>query len=203
MSKPNSISAPSNRPESSEFQQDALPHLGALYGAAMRMCRHPSQAEDLVQETMLRAWEKWHQFRNGTNCRAWLFRILTNTFINGCRRRKKEREVLAAERDARLGSRFYSRESARLWADPEKSFAQRSLSPVVEGAIKELNPEFRAVVVLVDLEGFSYREVAEMIACPIGTVMSRLFRARRALRETLTDVAATYGIGLTPDELAA
>jgi len=185
------------------FQEDAVPHLKALYGAAMKMCRHPSAAEDLVQETMLRAWEKWHQFSSGTNCRAWLFRILTNTFINGCRRRKKEREILAAERDARLGSRFYSRESVRLWADPERSLAQRSLSPVVERAIAGLTPEFRVVLVLVDLEGFSYREVAEMVCCPIGTVMSRLFRARRGLREALTEVAATYGIGLNPDELAA
>lgn len=196
-------SQPSSRPDPRGFNKDALPHLSALYGAAMRMCRHPSQAEDLVQETMLRAWEKWHQFSRGTNCRAWLFRILTNTFINGCRRRTKEREILAAERDARLGSRFYSRESVRLWADPERSFNQRSLSPAVEHAIRGLSPEFRAVVVLVDLEGFSYREVAEMVSCPIGTVMSRLFRARRALRESLTEVAATYGIGLNPDELAA
>lgn len=190
-------------PRKQEFDRDAMTHLDSLYGAALRMTRQPAEAEDLVQETVMRAWQKWHQFRQGTNCRAWMLRILTNTFINHCRRRAKEREILTAERGGRLGARFFSRESSRAWADPEHGYAQRTLSPAVESALAELRPEFRAVVVLADLQELSYREIAHIIDCPIGTVMSRLFRARRALRERLETHAASYGIGPAADEIAA
>ncbi len=180
------------------FREEALQHLDALYGTALRLTRHAEQAEDLVQETVLRAWQKWHQFQRGTNCRAWMLRILTNTFINGYRRRVKEREILEAERSGRHAERFYSRESTRSWASPEAGFERRHLSPTVVAALDQLRPEFRAVVVLADLQDMSYREIAEVIGCPIGTVMSRLFRARRALRAELTDHAAAFGIGLQP-----
>lgn len=176
------------------YERDALVHLNALYGAALRYTRTHAEAEDLVQETVLRAWHKWHQFEAGTNCKAWLFRILTNTFINGYRRRVKEREILEAELLGRHGERFFSRQSAQRWGDPELGFEAQNLSPVVERALGELPINFRTVVVLADLQNFSYREIAEIADCPIGTVMSRLFRARRLLQASLREHAASYGI---------
>lgn len=176
------------------FDREALVHLDALYGAALRLTRRPTEAEDLVQDTILRAWKKWDQFKQGTNCRAWLFRILTNTFINGYRRRTKEREILEAEHQGRLSDRFFSRDQVRAWADPERGYEHGHLSPIVQEALESLKPDFRTVVVLADLEGFAYKEIAEMVDCPIGTVMSRLFRARRALRGRLQEHAEAYGI---------
>lgn len=182
--------------EREAFRETALGHLDALYGTALRLTRHPAEAEDLVQETILRAWQKWHQFEAGTNCRAWLFRILTNTFINGYRRRTKEREVLDGEREGRHADRFFCHDDARRWSDPERGFESRNLSPTVQDALDSLRPEFRTVVVLSDLQDFSYREIADIVGCPIGTVMSRLFRARRALQRSLRGHAAAFGIGL-------
>ena len=176
------------------YERDALVHLSALYGAALRYTRTHAEAEDLVQETVLRAWHKWHQFEAGTNCKAWLFRILTNTFINSYRRRVKEREILEAELLGRHGERFFSRQSAHRWGDPELGFEAHNLSPVVERALGELPVNFRTVVVLADLQSFSYKEIAEIVGCPIGTVMSRLFRARRLLQASLREHAASYGI---------
>ena len=178
------------------FQRDALIHLNALYGAALRFTRSPAEAEDLVQETTLRAWRKWHQFEDGTNCKAWLFRILTNTFINGYRRRTKEREILENEQRGCHGERFFSRASANRWGDPEQGYHDHNLSPVVERALADLPVNFRTVVVLADLQNFSYKEIAEIVGCPIGTVMSRLFRARRALQDVLREHASSYGIAV-------
>ncbi|MDP6944230.1 MAG: sigma-70 family RNA polymerase sigma factor [Myxococcota bacterium] len=171
-------------------------HLNALYGAALRFTRSPAEAEDLVQETTLRAWRKWHQFEDGTNCKAWLFRILTNTFINGYRRRTKEREILENEQRGCHGERFFSRASAKRWGDPEQGYHDHNLSPVVERALADLPVNFRTVVVLADLQNFSYKEIAEIVGCPIGTVMSRLFRARRALQDVLREHASSYGIAV-------
>lgn len=176
------------------FRREALVHLDALYGTALRYTRSREAAEDLVQETVLRGWKKWHQFEEGTNCRAWLFRILTNTFINGYRRRTKEREILEAERGGRLADRFFSVGAAKRWADPEVGYADRNLSPGVLSALDALRPDFRTVVVLADLQDFSYREIAEIVGCPIGTVMSRLFRARKTLQAALVEHAHAYGI---------
>ncbi|MCB9727672.1 MAG: sigma-70 family RNA polymerase sigma factor [Deltaproteobacteria bacterium] len=178
------------------FRSEALVHLDALYGTALRYTRNREAAEDLVQETILRGWKKWHQFQEGTNCKAWLFRILTNTFINGYRRRTKEREILDAQRSGRLAERFFSVGAATRWADPEVGYADRNLSPRVLDALDALRPDFRTVVVLADLQDFSYREIAEIVGCPIGTVMSRLFRARKALQAALADHARDYGIGV-------
>ena len=182
------------------FRSEALVHLDALYGTALRYTRNREAAEDLVQETILRGWKKWHQFQEGTNCKAWLFRILTNTFINGYRRRTKEREILDAQRSGRLAERFFSVGAATRWADPEVGYADRNLSPRVLDALDALRPDFRTVVVLADLQDFSYREIAEIVGCPIGTVMSRLFRARKALQAALADHARDYGIGVAVPE---
>ncbi len=176
------------------FEAQALVHLDTLYGAALRLARDQAQAEDLVQEAVLRAWQNWHQFTDGTNCRAWLLRILTNTFINGYRRKSKEREILDHEQEGGYGDRFFCRDAARRWACPEHGFNRRNLSPTVVGALADLKPEFRDVVVLSDLRGLAYKEIAELIGCPIGTVMSRLFRARRALRDRLRDHARQFGL---------
>ncbi len=176
------------------FEAQALVHLDTLYGAALRLTRDPARAEDLVQDAVLRAWQSWHQFTAGTNCRAWLMRILTNTFVNGYRRRTKEREILDNEQSGSYGDRFFCRDAARRWASPEAGFARRNLSATVERALATLKPQLRAVVILSDLEGHAYKEIAEIIGCPIGTVMSRLFRARRALRKTLRDHARQFGL---------
>ena len=180
------------------FAHHALPHLDALYGAALRFTKIQASAEDLVQETMLRAYQSWHQFDPATNCRAWLFRILSNSFINGYRRRTKEREVLEGEHCDTHGARFFSRDTINTWAHPETAFLQRHLSPTVQTALASLRTEFRMVVELSDLQGFSYREIAEMLGIPLGTVMSRLFRARQALRAKLEDHARQFGINVQP-----
>lgn len=176
------------------FEAQALVHLDELYGAALRMTRNPPQAEDLVQETVLRAWKNWHRFREGTNCRAWVFRIMVNTFINGYRRRRTEREFLEQRRGGTLADRHYVREANERWSNPERGYMQRHLSPVVREALEDLRPDFRTVVVLADLRDFTYREIAEIVGCPIGTVMSRLFRARRSLRKVLADHARASGL---------
>lgn len=185
------------------FETLALPHLDALYGAAMRFTRSPASAEDLVQETMLRAYQCWHQFDPNTNCRAWLFRILSNSFINGWRRRTKEREVLEGEHLGVHGDRFFCRDAASTWTHPEHAYFERNLSSTVTDALAALKPEFRVIVELSDLQGFSYREIADTLEIPIGTVMSRLFRARQALRGKLQDHARQFGLSLDHMSMAA
>jgi RNA polymerase sigma-70 factor (ECF subfamily) len=178
-----------------DFERLALPHVPSLRRLASRLVRDPDGSEDLVQDALIRAWSHWHQFDPATNCRAWLSRILTTTFINGYRRRKKEREILAAERAGALGDRFTSSEATRRWSEPEQAFLDRHLSRPVTEALASLRPEFRAVVTLSDLMELPYRDVAETLEIPIGTVMSRLFRARQALRRELAGHARAFGLG--------
>jgi len=176
------------------FEEQALPHLDDLYGTALRMTRDPRQAEDLVQDTYLRAYTYFDRFTAGTNCRAWLFRILHNTFINGYRRRLRERSLLDPAQEVRIHDNFVS-ESAILYArDPEGQLQGNLLSEVVTRSLEELPPEFRMTVVLSDLQDFSYKEIAAVLDCPVGTVMSRLFRGRRLLREKLLQHAQEQGI---------
>jgi len=182
--------------EERQFQAQAMGHLDELYGAALRMTRNPTQAEDLVQEAVLRAWKNWDRFRQGTNCRAWMFRILVNTFINGYRRKRTEREFQESKSRGTVADKHQLRWNNEVWSDPETSYMHRSLSPTVQDALDKLKPDFRTVVVLADLQDFAYKEIAEIIGCPIGTVMSRLFRARRALREMLEDHARASGLAL-------
>lgn len=179
-----------------EFKRQALCYLDELYGAALRMTRNPTEAEDLVQEATLRGWKNWDRFNQGTNCRAWMFRILVNTFINGYRRRRTEREFVDRKAGGTVADRNQLRWNNENWSNPEISYLQRSLSPTVQDALDQLKPDFRTVVVLADLQDFAYKEIAEIIGCPIGTVMSRLFRARRALREMLEDHARDQGLRL-------
>ncbi len=182
-----------------EFEDEALPHLDALYGVALRLTRNPRDAEDLVQDALLRAYRYWHKFERGTNCKAWLFKILTNTFINRYHRARRDREHLASVAaqvvdDEAATQDILSHEVAEASRDPEGAVASRLLSDDVVRALETLPAEFRLAVLLCDVEEFSYKEIAEIMDCPVGTVMSRLFRGRRILQRTLHDYAVEQGI---------
>lgn len=189
----------SRRKRRSEFEQTALPHLDGLYGAAYRLTRNPRDAEDLVQDAMLRAYRFWDTFQKDSNCKAWLFRILTNTFINSYQKKKRSREVInqaAAEQETTDGVLVHERASNM--RDPQELLLDRTLSDDVARALEALPPDFRIAVVLCDVQGFSYKEIAEIVDCPVGTVMSRLHRGRRLLKKALHDFAVAEGI-LKPD----
>ncbi|MCB9557681.1 MAG: sigma-70 family RNA polymerase sigma factor [Deltaproteobacteria bacterium] len=170
------------------FEQQALIHRKDLYAVALRYARNHGDAEDLVQETMMRALSAWDRFKPGTNCRAWLFRILTNSFINECRRLTRERRWVNA------GDPVISPVRRRAAADPESVFVDGMLADEVHHALAALAPEFRQVVTLADLRGLSYRQIAKQLDCPLGTVMSRLYRARRQLESQLGDYAKEAGV---------
>lgn len=176
------------------FEQEALPHLDDLFGMALRLTRDSRDAEDLVQEACLRAYTRFAQFRSGTNCRAWLFRIVMNTFINGYRRRVKEREILDRYESGEPAERFYSPESQERFANPEARLQQTKVSDELRAALDDIPEDFRTVVLLADVHEFSYREIATIMETPIGTVMSRLFRGRRLLRQKLWRYALEQGI---------
>lgn len=177
-----------------EFEALTLPHIDELYATAIRLTKNDKDAEDLVQDTYLKAYNYFHQFQKGTNCRAWLFKILTNTFINAYRRRVKEREILDRADEGQLSHVFFSRESLQRFVSPDNDSIRTALSDDVQEALAELPNDFRMVVELADLQDFSYKEIASIMDTPIGTVMSRLFRGRRLLRKRLHDFARREGI---------
>ena len=177
-----------------EFEALALSHLDPLYSAALRLTKNDRDAEDLVQDTCMRAFRFFDKFERGTNMKAWLFKILTNTFINRYRRKVKERNVVeGSERDA-VHERFISRDATDFAANPEQYLFDRLLSDDVLRAIDGLPIDFRLVVILADLQEFSYKEIAEILDCPVGTVMSRLFRGRKLLQKTLREYALGQGV---------
>lgn len=181
-------------PELQEFEKVALIHIDELYATALRYTKSEKDAEDLVQETFLKAYTNFHRYEQGTNCRAWLFTILTNTFINRFRRKKKEREILNADDLRNVEQNFIDRERAEFYQNPEKGALFRTFSTDMKTALASLPEEFRTVVVLADLNDFSYKEIAHILDVPVGTVMSRLFRGRKLMRRNLVDVAYERGI---------
>lgn len=162
-----------------EFEEVALPYINSLYHMALRMTRNTQDAEDLVQETYLKAYRFFHRFQKGTNCKAWLFKILNNTYINSYRKRVKEPKI-----ESISDNPFY--ETPETILDVEEELIKRITQQEIKEALGKLPEEFRSVVILSDLEGFSYKEISEILDCPIGTVMSRLHRGRSRLKEILS-----------------
>ncbi len=189
------MSALSIRKERARFEETVLPHANALYGSAYRLTRNAGDAEDLVQETLLRAYRFWHSYTEGSNCKAWLFKILSNTFINSYQRKKRSGEILnaaVAEQESTDGVLIHAKSLNQL--TPEELMVQQSLSEDVERALAAIPKDFRIAVVLCDVEGFSYKEISEILECPVGTVMSRLYRGRRLLQTELRDFAFSQGL---------
>lgn len=171
----------------SEFETITIPHLDALYNTALRLTKNESDAEDLLQETYMKAFRFFHRFEPGTHIKAWLFKILTNTFINHYRKQQRDREVLEDWDWEQLSH------PETVPQDLEEQILDRFISSHVVDALAKIPVEFRMVVVLADLEEFSYKEIAEIVGCPIGTVMSRLYRGRRLLRKMLREFAVEQG----------
>jgi RNA polymerase sigma-70 factor (ECF subfamily) len=183
-------------PEDKErFRQDALPLLDSLYAAALRMTRNPADAEDLVQETMLRAYRAFDRFEPGTNLKAWLFRILTNAYINVYRKRQREPQKVSSDdlEEFDLYQELKDHDS-QFPSSPESIVLDRLVDSDIIEALDDLPEQFRMAVLLSDLEGFTYAEMAEIMDVPLGTVMSRLHRGRKALQKRLWELARDRGI---------
>lgn len=176
------------------FEAEFLPNLPALMSMATRLTGTRAEAEDLVQDTLLKAYRSRKQYRVGTNPRAWLLAILRNTFLNGYRRRNLERRVFDGPDTEALAPGWIGASSLRAMRDPHSGALHRMLEAPLLAAIDELPPEFKMTVQLADIEELSYREIAESMGCPIGTVMSRLHRGRRWLRARLLQQAETLGL---------
>ncbi len=175
------------------FEEMVAQHLDSLYAAALRLTRNREDAEDLLQETLLKAWRSFHTFEEGTNARAWLFRILMNAHIDRYRKATREPEVSDVEDvgEFYLYTKVQESEQLREVGDPEK-LLEGIMEQEVREALESLPEYFRSVVILADLQGFSYKEIADILGIPVGTVMSRLFRGRRLLQKKLWDYVRTH-----------
>lgn len=181
-------------PPAERFERDALPLLDQLYGAAMKMTRKPQDAQDLVQDTYLKAYAAFDSFTEGTNLKAWLYRIMTNTYINGYRRRQREPHLGTVDEleDWQMGGAESTTAMSSRSAEAEA--IDRTPDSVVTRALNALPEDFRMAVYLADVEGFSYQEIADIVDVPIGTVMSRLHRGRGRLRTALREYAGEQGL---------
>jgi RNA polymerase sigma-70 factor, ECF subfamily len=179
------------------FQEQALPFMDQLYGAAMRMTKNPADAADLVQETFVKAFAAFEQFEQGTNLKAWLYRILTNTFINQYRKNQRNPYQGALEEleDWQLGGAESATSTTGRSAEAEA--IDRMPASAVKDALQEIPEDFRLAVYLADVEGFAYQEIADIMKTPVGTVMSRLHRGRRQLRDKLADYAKERGYAIS------
>ncbi len=178
------------------FHKEAMPHADALYGAGLRLTRSPRDAEDLVQDTLLKAYTHFDRYQPGTNCKAWLFKILTNTFINRYRKKQRERVYLADDLDSRpIAERVESRPVSEYEYREESvdDRVERLFGDEVGAALNAVPIDFRLAVIYADVYDFSYKECADILDVPIGTVMSRLYRGRRLLRSQLAEYATRNG----------
>ena len=180
------------------FEEQALPFLDQLYGAGMRMTRNPADAQDLVQETFVKAFSAFRSYRQGTNLKAWLYRILTNTYINSYR--KKQRDPYKGSTDDleewQLGDAQSTTSYSRISRSAEAEAIDHLPDSTVKDALQSIPEDFRLAVYLADVEGFAYQEIADIMRTPVGTVMSRLHRGRRLLRDRLTEYAEERGIAM-------
>jgi RNA polymerase sigma-70 factor (ECF subfamily) len=176
------------------FEAEVRPHLDSLYSTALRLTRSPVDAEDLVQDTLVRAYRFYDRFEAGTNFKAWLLRIQMNAFVNRYRRAARERQVFEGPMAVPVGEGVMSRSTMRGLVDPVGDAQRRIIAQEINRAFEELSDDGRAMVLLADVEELSYKEIAEVIGCPIGTVMSRLHRARKQLQSSLQQHAAQLGI---------
>jgi RNA polymerase sigma-70 factor (ECF subfamily) len=176
------------------FERDVLPLLPNLYAAALRMTRDPTDAEDLVQDTYLRAFRGFAGFTEGTNLKAWLYRILTNSFINTYRKKQRQPQTVEGPDDMDEWYLFDKLGGRNVELSAETEVLDKIPDEAVKGALESLPENFRLPVLLADVEGFSYKEIAEIMDTPIGTVMSRLHRGRKALQKALWDTAKERGL---------
>lgn len=185
------------------FEEQALPFMDQLYGAALRMTRNPADAQDLVQETYVKAFAAFKQFQQGTNLKAWLYRILTNTFINSYRKKQRQpyQGTIDELEDWQLGGAESTTATSSRSAEAEA--IDHLPDSAVKDALQSIPEDFRLAVYFADVEGFSYQEIADIMKTPIGTVMSRLHRGRRMLRDLLTDYAHQRGHSLETEKLPA
>ena len=184
------------------FAEQAMDYMSPLYTAALRMTRNPSDAEDLVQETYLKAYRAFWGFQEGTNLKAWLYKILTNTFINSYRAKKRrpEESDLDDVEDLYLYRRLGGLEAATAGRSAEDEVLDHFTDDDVKAALEALPEQFRMAVLLADVEGFSYKEIADIVDVPIGTVMSRLHRGRKALQKALLDFGIERGLATRDPE---